>query len=231
MLLLTACVEPKGMSFTALQSRDTRRLQYVTALKWYLTHTKLNIVIVENTLNNYVSEFQSYIRSGRLEFITFDGNNYNHELGKGYGEAQIIRKAIECSRLIASCDLIIKITGRIVIENINLIARLSTCPMTLYGKKVIYNDKNAIESIIFVAPKSFIANYFLDSASTINDSTGYYFEHLLYDKAQSWKHDGNNVSEFPVPIRINGISGTTGKTYYRLTNYEYYRALLKFILT
>ena len=48
-ILLTACVNPNGMSKTVLQDVELRRKQYVNALNFYLQETSLPICFVENT--------------------------------------------------------------------------------------------------------------------------------------------------------------------------------------
>ena len=38
-LLMTACINPQGMSKTVLQNKEERLTQYKTALNWYLRNT------------------------------------------------------------------------------------------------------------------------------------------------------------------------------------------------
>lgn len=51
--------------------------------------------------------------------LQFDGGNFPAYLGKGYGELQIIKYAVEHSELLEKCDFIVKITGRYLVENID----------------------------------------------------------------------------------------------------------------
>ena len=39
-LLLTACINPNGMSYTVVQDIELRKKQYRESLSFYLTHTK-----------------------------------------------------------------------------------------------------------------------------------------------------------------------------------------------
>ena len=112
-VLLTACVNPNGMSKTVLQDMELRRKQYVNALNFYLQETSLPICFVENTGFDMSCEFHSYIDSGRLEYLCFKGNNYDKSLGKGYGEAVIILYATENSVFLKRCKYLIKVTGRV----------------------------------------------------------------------------------------------------------------------
>ena len=45
-LLLTACINPNGMSYTVVQDIELRKKQYRESLSFYLTHTKYKIVLL-----------------------------------------------------------------------------------------------------------------------------------------------------------------------------------------
>ena len=122
-ILLTSCVNPNGMSKTALQDVGMRKQQYIEALRFYLQNTDLSIVFVENSGADFRDEFESFIDKGRLEYITFWGNDYDKKFGKGYGEAIIIRYALDNSEILKKADIVIKITGRLKIDNIGKIIR------------------------------------------------------------------------------------------------------------
>lgn len=224
-LLLTACINPNGMAFTVLQNPDTRMRQYVGALQWYLKNTPYKIVFVENT-NTYIgAAFQEYIENGRLEFVTFEGNNYPRELGKGYGEALIIREALSRSELLAHCERVVKVTGRLVVRNIVSLVNeaseddifASTCART----------GNICRSFFFVSPKSFLADYFLPRQSAINDSANIFFEHVLHDALVCWIKDGNRFHHFFRMVQVVGKSGSTGRDYYTFTLKSVFRNALK----
>ena len=119
-ILLTSCVNPNGMPFTALSDINVRKQQYLDALRFYVNNTPLPIVYVDNS-NVDIKEYNviSNIVDDRLELLSFDGN-HDKEHGKGYGELEIIDYAIKHSNIINSNKnvSIIKITGRLVIVNI-----------------------------------------------------------------------------------------------------------------
>ena len=119
-ILLTSCVNPNGMPFTALSDINVRKQQYLDALRFYVNTTPLPIVYVDNS-NVDIKEYNviSNIVDDRLELLSFDGN-HDKEHGKGYGELEIIDYAIKHSNIINSNKnvSIIKITGRLVIVNI-----------------------------------------------------------------------------------------------------------------
>lgn len=210
-LLLTGCVNPKGMTLTALNDVGTRKQQYVEAVTWYLENTSYDVVFVENTEFDMSPFFSKEMKSGRLEYLTFDGNNFDKSLGKGYGETLILKYAFEKSKLLLSADLIVKITGRLVVRNINSILRFCKEKNCLYYKE-FYQKRILYTSYFFVAPRSLYEELVVRN-SRLNDSNGYYFEHLLCDVARYWACCENKKKELFFPIVVEGVSGSTGKAY------------------
>ncbi len=228
-ILLTACINPNGMSFTKLQDSKIRRLQYEQALDFYLKKTNLKIVFVENTDTYIGDKYDCYIHQGRLEFITFMGNDYSRELGKGYGEAIILKYAVEHSILLGKAESIVKITGRLCVLNICQLVNLFCVKNTVYANHWNYNGKFWCNSQFFIAPVSFLRNYFLLDISKLNDSKGDYFECLLYNKIQEWKRKTGKYHEFYLPINIIGMSGTTGKVF-KKKRLRYIRTMIRFLM-
>ena len=219
-LLLTACINPKGMLNTVLQNKDKRLAQYKAALDWYLQNTNVKIVFIENTCFDISNDYFEYIKSGRLEILTFDGNNYDKKLGKGYGEALIIEYGFKKSQFIKEAKDIVKITGRLIIKNTEQLLNHSK-PGTVYCNLVkAKSRKNTCYSIFFRVPKSFYTKYFLKNIDKINDENLYYFEHYLNDCCNAWKKDRGKWKEFWLPILICGQSGTSGANYN--TSYSMY---------
>lgn len=217
-LLLTACVNPNGMSFTVLNNPNERKNQYIHALTWYLHNTDIAIIFCENSNTDLSTCFQSYINSGRLEILTFNGNNYNRSLGKGYGEAIIIEYSLRNSKMLSSMtdderksSRILKITGRLVCNNICNLAKKYKRPDCVYSD--LENDDwgrvLCLSTVVF-APLKFWSDYFLPNKSWLNDTLHHYFEHLLWKEIKYWKQDGYKHREFLVSPSIIGVSGTSG---------------------
>lgn len=234
-ILLTACVNPNGMSFTTLCDSNKRLEQYLKSVKWYLENTEIQIVFVENSGYDISPFFVEAIRLGRLECLAFDGNNYDRSLGKGYGEAEIIEHAVLYSKFIMKSDAIIKITGRIIIKNIDsVIASISSynCVYTDFSR--LNNDR--LLSVIVVANKEFWGS-FVAKKELLNDSKEYFFEHLLKDEVGNWIANGRKYKIINRPLLYEGISGSTGISYKRrfqrtrwLINMVYYNLRFKYIL-
>lgn len=135
-LFLTACVNPSGMAFTKLNNPEVRVRQYKEALDWYLENTEFHILLVENSNYDFSKDYQGFIDEGRLEYLTFDGNNFDRSKGKGYGEAAILDYGLKHSQFLGkmqSSQLVIKVTGRLLCTNINYLLKDYHTEGTLYA--------------------------------------------------------------------------------------------------
>lgn len=228
-ILLTACINPNGMAYTVLQDRDVRLQQYREALDWYLTHVKNKIVFVENTGYDISPLYEGYIKSGQLEVLSFQGNDFDKSKGKGYGEALMIEYALKYSNFLMDNTFIVKITGRLVIENFKELIHVMKSSECVYASLVRGKYGMERKSYFFGAPKRFLSDYFLKSKDKINDNAGVYFENHLFNKSLDWVKDGGKAKEFKRPILVNGISGSNGEKY-PTEQYPYLKAWLRYYL-
>lgn len=213
-ILLTACVNPCGMSHTALQDPDVRAEQYRQALDFYIKETNLPIVFCENTMYDMSVDYKQYINSGRLEFLSFDGNNYDKQRGKGYGEAVIMRYAVEHSNLVRDSKYIIKITGRLIVADIK---KISSSPLLYLNNLFRSNIKERfISTYLFVASpvllQKFVNKYqeLIWEDSPTNDLIEHHwFRALTQDPGLN---DAVFIPFVSIP-QVAGISGTTGERY------------------
>ena len=211
-ILLTACINPGNTPFTFLNNQEERKMQYIKALKFYLSNSNFKIVFADNSNVDISSSFSQEIESGRLEYLTFQGNK-DKERGKGVGECEIIQYALRNSKIINRYQKVRvqKITGRLIIKNINLINnihRLCFSRNTVFFS--INSDISFPDTRCIIAPKSFYTKL-LNMKSAIDDSVGYYFEHALLDTLI--KEKDYSYSPFFIQPDIIGMSGTTGKLY------------------
>lgn len=209
-ILLTACVNPGRMPYTVLTDKSVRLQQYRAALDFYLSQTSLPVVFCENTLCDFSADYQQYIDSGQLEYITFDGNSFDHSKGKGYGEALIMEEAFSRSEQLQHCDIVIKITGRLIVKNISQLVN-DNSRMLFPTIQTFPSANGMIDSRLIIMPKSFCTDEFLPAKSKINDSAEYYFEHLLFDTLKNRQRFAH-IPFLHVPL-IEGVSGSSGKKY------------------
>ena len=160
LLLLTCCVDPKGMAYTVINDRNTRIKQYYEAFDFYLENTSYKILIVENTLFDID---EKYLNNDRVEYLTFNGNDFNKELGKGYGEVLIIEHALNNSKFLKENkdSYIIKITGRLSALNINKLIDSLPDNNKGYVSANITWDRNFAYSHFFISNFKFL-KYFVE---------------------------------------------------------------------
>lgn len=226
-ILLTACINPSGMSSTALQDPEIRKKQYVFALGFYLEKTQLPIVFVENTNTDISCEFRGCDIINRVEFITFSGNDFDNRKGKGYGEALMIEYALNNSIFLANNSFVIKITGRLIIENIEELVHEMKMQDCVYANMVRGNCGLERKSYFFGAPVEFLRDFFVANKERIDESSKVYFERHLYNECLKWKKTGGRGKEFKRPVLVKGISGSTGKNY-PTEKYPRIKALLRY---
>lgn len=230
-LLLTACITPSGMAYTALQDPKVRTAQYLQALQWYLDNTNYLIIMCENTNYRLDVRFNKYIENGRLEYLSFNGNNsFDKKRGKGVGESLILKYVIENSRYLNNDDVILKMTGRQVLVNIKEVVETCTNTNCVYANFTKQNlGIMAAYSQFFICPVLFLKNIFLKETNRLDDSRFYYFEHLLYDSMIKWKERENGkISEFWKPLIINGLSGSTNSALTRV-KMPRFKAIVKYL--
>ena len=172
--------------------------------------------------------------SGRIEFLSFYGNDYEKSLGKGYGEARIIEYALQNSSFIKNAKTIIKITGKLKVLNIQKALLLTNL---ILGNKYdsvycTWVEPGTIDSRVFCGSPHFF-NYLVNNKHLMNDSEGVYFENVLHNCICQYsslnfdygdKNDNcfyekyQNVSDFVIPLEIDGYSWTSGNKYYLRRN-------------
>ena len=208
-LLLTACINPDGMPFTCLADVGVRKKQYIEALNFYLKNTTRKIVFVENSGTDISSSFKDF--QHRIEFLGFDGNLcFDKRKGKGYGEALILEYAMAKSEFITDDVLIFKLTGRLQLININrLIHYMDKLSPSKNFVCVVPPQNNSVDSRCFVCNKYYLENIFLKDKFHIDDSVGYYFEHLLFDSLRQNKGK-IRIHKIPFFLYWRGISGSLG---------------------
>lgn len=207
-ILLTATVNPDGTALTKLQDPRVRKEQYIRAIEFYLINTNYNIVLCENTNCNFYNEI-SDLKKDRLEFIVFNGNNYNKSYGKGYGEARIIKYAIENSNFLKDAKYIVKITGRIIIKNINEIFAHTN---SKYSSKYLFLSLTSkwgfINSVCMILPKDWIYRTILLYGHQVRDSN-FNFESMIYESTIN-----SNIKIQLIYPFIYGICGGNNKLYF-----------------
>ena len=216
MIVVTGTVAPSdSQGDLKLLDAEKRLVQYKDALRHLIeSEPEAEIVFAENS--GFGTEaFEDIVAlSGKhgikLEVLSFKGDAAAVERhGKGYGEGEILKFVLDNSRIAAGEDYLVKITGRLVVDNIARIVR------DIHHDRVYFNIPNIhrkefYDTRLYGMPVDVFKRFFIREFEKVNDSEGYYLEHAYTDAAIS---NGLKVFNFPLYPRIVGQSGTSGAVY------------------
>lgn len=230
-LFLTACINPKGMASTVIQDVCIRKKQYYDALNFYLHSTDYRIVFLDNSGYDISKDFSEQVEYGRLEIITIDNNNFDKKMGKGYGEGLIIKYGIYNSKFINSNSIIIKISGRHIITNLNHIYYLTrkACRSKSFICCDINTKSHSGMSDCFIASYNFFAFFSEKYITLIDESKNIWFEHALYKSIIDFCKN-NKFIFLPLPLNQKGYSGSTGKQFSKPNMSRYLKHIIKYFL-
>lgn len=214
-IVLTCTIDVRGVAFTERSDTDIRHEDYKRALsKWLKNQFVDRIILVENS-NYDLSELKQVADAVRnkkkVEFISFDGQDFPRHLGKGYGEAKALARVVSESALLGETEKFIKVNGRYYVPNIyRFMSRLQADVdvMTDLSKGLLWSD-----SRVFGGTAQFIRNYLCPEGNKVNDSDGFFLEHALACATHRAIADGLKWMPLPCTPYIDGISGTANRQY------------------
>ena len=214
-VVLTACVNPNGMSYTVLQDADKRKQQYVDALNYYLENTRLPIVFIENSNIDFSDDFRKWIDNGRLEYITFDGNsNFDKIKGKGYGEALMLLYCIKHSVKIRNSRYLIKVTGRLQVKNISKLASSKWLLLSNVWRCNVPNEESLATTVFIASPKTIETLLERHKEEISEENRGHnWIENVLARAFVTDKDVKIKLLPFSYPPLFDALSGTSQSKY------------------
>lgn len=226
-IVITGCIEPsEEVPKLYLSNKNERKEQYVKALKFYIERTFIkNIIYCDNSGIKEVEMLNKSAKKNNKNFecLFFKGNSFNViKKGKGYGEGEILEYVINNSYLIKNMNYIVKITGRLIIKNIDFIMRFSKeknyfFPITVrFGKKFV-------DTRFYIVSKEDYEKYLLKAYVEVDDNNLFFLEHAF---AKNIISNRMTTSLFTIEPNIMGISGSNGKRYHS----SWLKILIKSIL-
>lgn len=222
-LFLSSTVFPRNIKCSGTST--VRKVEYLNAIQFYLSNTNFDLLIVDNSGYDYSRDFND----NRFESLSYIGNSSDEAKGKGYCESVILQYGFSHSKLLLNADLIVKITGRLIIKNINVL--MKSCRNT----NAVYADTDVnfsyAHTYFFVAPHMFFFNYLFPHTHEMNDSKGIHFEHVLGRCIKLMITHGSSFHQFIVPIYLIGHPGGSSRPYKKPSLSRYFIVFCKFVLT
>lgn len=207
-LLLTGTVNSSGINFMKRDNSEVRLKDYLLAIRNWLDKCELNIVFVENSNFPKESIGDDIILNKKFEYITYNGQNFPRNKGKGFGEINSFEYAFANSRFLKDANFIVKCNGRYFFKGISKFENIDADIVGEFNLNLSFMD-----SRVFGFKQVFFTNYFLNYKSIIDDSKGIYFEHALAMATHELLSKNGKWSAIPFPLIIEGYSGTDNYKY------------------
>lgn len=217
-LLISGAIDLRkyNVPFTWIVNLEERLEQYIHSIQYaidnYSSITK--IIFCENTDYDYdytLLTERALSKGKDFEYLTFQGDyDKIQKLGKGYGEGEIIKYALDFSRLLRTESTFYKLTGRIVVKNMDQVVKT-----TIYKNAFIFKQKDItnkpfdyIETYFYKAETDLYIQYLLNSYKFCNDYYTQYLEHVFYKNLC-----GLPLRCFNIQPIFSGKLGTSGELY------------------
>jgi len=215
-LLITVALKVHA-KHTVLTSQQERELLYMESCLRWLTETSLTHFIFCDNSHALTDTFMLPLKqkadalNKTIEFLQFDGShNLIKKKGKGFGEGELIKYALQNSKFLKESSGFYKITGKLFVENFNALhLKMNLSQNYMRRDTAKMEGSIAIDSRFFYMQKEFYEKNISDLYKQVDDDNGVYIERLIYQKLLPLQA----VENFPQLPMITGVSGSTGQNY------------------
>ncbi len=230
-LLITGAINVVAPN-TILNDSKLRTTLYVNSILNWVSQTSIQkIVFCENTHSIPIElkkslSYIGFVLNKDIELLTFQGDELSiKKYGKGYGEGEIIKYALENSSLLKNSVAFFKLTGKFFIKNFDKIKISTQNKNCFLLQSTKFRNNKQIDTRFYYVNKEFYMQYLLDSYKLVNESEYIYLEHVLYSELLKHKHEISSFIHYP---KLEGFSGSMGsKTEYHGLLYFKRNILLK----
>ena len=228
--IITGTVCPsEDVKQLVLKDRTDRLKQYEESIEFFIDSEAFDKIIFCDNSNFDIKNFEKLekkaeLKGIELEVLSFQGDIQGVKThGKGYGEGEIMKYIMNHSKLINQEEFLVKITGRLKVDNIKAIVQ------RIKKESVYFNIPNRTrrdmyDTRMYGMPVSCFKRYFIDIYPKVDDDNGVFLEHVYTDVLLK---NNMKVKNFPRYPRIVGVSGSNGLIY----DYTEWKCRIKDILS
>ncbi|SEG15587.1 hypothetical protein SAMN02910276_02010 [Butyrivibrio sp. Su6] len=215
-IIVTGTISPsKDVMNLVLTDYKDRFEQYILCLRKMIEAKPAAKIVFCDNSGFGTDDFAEILRLAKernveMEVLSFEGDSaavLKH--GKGYGEGEIMKYVLENSKLAENDDYLIKITGRLIVDNIADIVK-KVDRRRIYFNIPNIHRKDIYDTRLYAMPISVFKGYFIEEYCKVDDDRGYILECVYRDAVLSNKLTSHN---FPCYPRIVGQSGSGGGRY------------------
>lgn len=210
-ILLTATIQPGPSVHIERSNPSVREEDYMQSLKLWLSKTNLPVVFCENS-GYWLRKIHHLCKQypWRVEILQFSMKNYESWHDYGYGEYKIIDYALRHSRFLKRSRNIVKVTGRVFIENITVIlAAIKNDSIVTYTKHFRKDGIQNIHTIIFIFKKRFL-KYLENNVDILKKKK---FEDFFYSALIDAKKNKEHIQKLRIHPLYQGYSWYTNTPY------------------
>jgi hypothetical protein len=215
-LLLTSSATP--MDLSGRLNDPALRIKYTleSVGEWLLREPKLRIVICDGSGFDFSDLMKNAFPEANIECLSFINDSTQIGIhGKGFGEGEIIRYAINHSKLLQESEEFMKCTAKLWVANIQqcLSQWSGKFLCNAYFANVFSFKKTKIKFIdtrFYIIRKDIYLQYFLDAHSNLGNISKKSIEDVFLNVIL--ENDMRGIL-FSTPSIICGVGGGSGKHY------------------
>lgn len=215
-VLLTSCIYIADHAVKLTDPTDRINYTLESIEKWLKIVPYVNLVVCDSSGFDFSPLVQEKFPHANVECLFFiaDRDLVKYH-GKGYGEGEIIRHALQNSNYLKHATFFAKCTAKLWVENFNDCLkewnRNFLCKVTF--SKVFSIKKTILDHVdtrFYLVSKDFYSKYLLNVHVNLGGTTGMSIEDSFREVIL-----GNNMKAviFSTPPVIGGVGGGTGKYY------------------
>jgi len=216
-LLLTSSViaHDNGVKLKETNARLRHTIEGIE--KWLKIDASLQIVICDGSGYDLQSKLGHLPSKSTIEFLNFNNDKrLVAKFGRGYGEGEIVRHALENSILIKTAGCFAKCSSKLWVENFHDCLKVWNgyflCKGVFSNVFSLFRETtfDYIDTRFYVASKLFYERHLLEAHKNIDASAGHSLEECFHDVIVK---ERIGQSLLPIAPIIHGVGGGTGKYY------------------
>ena len=217
-LLLTSSVHVAAPYVAVLEEETRVRLMLDCLAHWVRIAPDLKIVVCDGSGYDFSGAVAERYPKAAIECLSFQNDkDAVAKFGKGFGEGEIVKYALENSFQMLNCESFAKCTGKLWVNNYAAVVRGFTGPLwcQLSVDHIWSFSKirpSFVDTRFFIVDKTFYVRYFLHAYKQVRDHELHFLEHCFKDVVVKNRLRASRFL-FLTPPSLGGVSGSSGEVY------------------
>lgn len=211
-VLITSAINVSAKK-TILSDADQRLRKTIAAINhWRKTPLVTTVIVCDGSgfdLSGHVRTHNERGAQAPCEFLSFNNDQAKVlALGKGYGEGEIVKYAMENSRVLRESHAFAKCTAKLWLSNFpDCVSHFRSKAVFDYGGRFhpVYLDTR-----FYLTEIEFFRAHLINAYQKVDEEQGYNLEHAYRDALSGFKL--SEIAMYPTP-RVFGTSGSMNKEY------------------